>query len=58
VNLTSRIQATALGDEIVISDAVFRHLKTELKVVRSFDAQFKGIEDPVLLHVLDPAPQT
>lgn len=58
VNLTSRIQATALGDEIVISDAVFRHLKTELKVLRSFDAQFKGIEDPVLLHVLDPVPQT
>lgn len=54
VNLTSRIQATALGEEIVISDAVYLHLKTELTVVRSFEAQFKGIEDPVLLHVLEP----
>jgi class 3 adenylate cyclase len=57
VNLTSRIQATALGEEIVISDAVYLHLKTELTVVRSFDAQFKGIEDPVLLHVLEPVHQ-
>ncbi len=58
VNLTSRIQGTALGEEIVISDAVYCHLKTELEVLRSFDAQFKGIEDPVLLHVLDPVRQT
>ncbi|WP_459916720.1 adenylate/guanylate cyclase domain-containing protein [Desulfocicer niacini] len=57
VNLTSRIQSTALGDEIVISDAVYRHLKTQLKVARSFEAQFKGIEELVLLHVLELAHQ-
>ncbi|WP_232367177.1 adenylate/guanylate cyclase domain-containing protein [Desulfocicer vacuolatum] len=52
VNLTSRIQGTALGEEIVISDAVYCHLKGDLKVCRSFESQFKGIDDPVLLHVL------
>ncbi len=53
VNLTSRIQSIALGKEIVISDAVYIHLKKELKVLRSFDSVFKGVDAPVSLHFLD-----
>ena len=53
VNLTSRIQSIALGQEIVISDAVYIRLKEELNVLRSFDSVFKGVDAPVSLHVLD-----
>ena len=53
VNLTSRIQATAWADEILISHAVYTHLKQELGLLRSFDAVFKGVDAPVKLHVLD-----
>ena len=55
VNITSRIQAKADAQEIVISDAVYKYLKylkNEINIQRSFNASMKGVDHPMTLHVL------
>ena len=55
VNLTSRIQAEAGPDEIIISDSVFSHVKDGIHVERTFTASPKGIDHPLTLRVIRPA---
>ena len=53
VNITSRIQAKADGREIIVSDAVYQYLKNELRIKKSFSTTMKGIDLPMMLHVLE-----
>ena len=52
VNITSRIQAKANAREIVISDAVYKYLKNEINIQRSFDTSMKGVDHPMTLHLI------
>ncbi len=53
VNLTHRIQGQAQKGEVVISDSVF-HLVGEMLVVsRTFEAELKGIAQPVTLYAVE-----
>jgi len=56
VNMTERIQSSAKGGEVVMSDAVLAWLPGELSVKESFMAELKGIQGKVRLHVLDAMP--
>jgi len=53
VNLTHRIQGQARKGEVVISDAVFHHVETGLTVKKTFEAELKGIAQPVTLYVVE-----
>jgi class 3 adenylate cyclase len=53
VNITSRIQAKAKGDEIVISDFVHKHVKDSITIQRSFEADLKGVDTTLILHVIN-----
>jgi adenylate cyclase len=53
VNLTHRIQGQAQKGEVVISDSVYSHVQTKLAVSRSFQAELKGITQPVTLYVVE-----
>ncbi|MCB2228148.1 MAG: HAMP domain-containing protein [Desulfarculaceae bacterium] len=52
VNLTQRIQSTAEGGEIVISQEVCDRLPSEVQVGRSFKVKPKGLEREIALFVL------
>ena len=52
VNITSRIQAKADKKQIIVSDAVFKYLKNELHIEKSFSTTMKGIDQPMTLHVI------
>jgi class 3 adenylate cyclase len=52
VNLTQRIQAEARGGQVLVSEPVVRHAKDCLTVERAFEAQLKGIREPVRLAVV------
>ncbi|MFO7749892.1 MAG: adenylate/guanylate cyclase domain-containing protein [Desulfobacteraceae bacterium] len=52
VNLTSRIQATAKGGEIVVSRPIFDTISETVTVIRSFTAELKGVERPVFLYAI------
>lgn len=52
VNITSRIQAKANAQEIVISDTVYKYLKNEINIQRSFDTSMKGVDHPMTLHLI------
>jgi adenylate cyclase len=53
VNLAHRLQAQAQGDEVVISEAMYRLVQTDLTLKRQFQARLKGIQEPVNLYVVD-----
>lgn len=53
VNLAHRLQAQAQGDEVVISEAVYRLVQPDLTLKRQFQARLKGIQEPVNLYVVD-----
>lgn len=53
VNLTHRIQGQAHKGEVVISDSLFQHVQTRVAVSRSFQAELKGIAQPVTLYVVE-----
>jgi adenylate cyclase len=53
VNLTHRIQGQAQKGEVVISDSVFHHVEATLAVRQTFEAELKGIAQPVTLYVLE-----
>lgn len=52
VNITHRIQAEAQGGDVVISDSVYGHINNNLKVIKSFSAQLKGVNGKMNLYVL------
>jgi class 3 adenylate cyclase len=53
VNLAHRLQAQARGGEVVISEAVYRLVQSEVKISREFEARLKGIQKPVPLFVVE-----
>lgn len=52
VNITHRIQAEAQGGDVVISDSVYGHIKNNIKVIKSFSVQLKGVNGKMNLYVL------
>ncbi len=52
VNITNRIQAHAEGGQVLVSDAVLSRTKDRVKVLKSFQADFKGVEQPMTLYVI------
>ncbi len=53
VNITSRIQAKAMADEIVISESIYQYTKDQIHTQKKFSAQLKGVDEPVLLRVIE-----
>ncbi|MFH1481305.1 MAG: adenylate/guanylate cyclase domain-containing protein [Pseudomonadota bacterium] len=53
VNLTQRIQSTAKGGEVVISESVYRQVSGEVKIQRSFSMSLKGVKGEMNLYVVD-----
>ena len=54
VNVTSRIQAKARAGEILVSPAVYSHVKDRVRVGRTFTAELKGVEKSVQLRSILP----
>lgn len=52
VNVTNRIQARAKGNEIVISESVYKKQKPDLDILKSFQVQLKGVGSKMTLFVL------
>jgi len=52
VNITHRIQSTAKGGEVVISEAVYRQLSEEVIIGRSFSMPLKGVREKMNLYVV------
>jgi adenylate cyclase len=52
VNQAHRLQAQARGGEVVISEAVYRLVQSEVTVSRQFEARLKGIQDPIALYAM------
>ena len=52
VNITHRIQSTAKGEEVVISEAVYRQLSEEVIIGRSFSMPLKGVREKMNLYVV------
>ena len=53
VNITSRIQAKADRQEIVISDTAYKYMKNEITIKKSMDVALKGVDSPMRIHVID-----
>ena len=53
VNLTHRIQSTAKGGEVVISEAVYRQVSGYVHIQRSFVMSLKGIKGEMNLYVVE-----
>jgi ABC-type branched-subunit amino acid transport system ATPase component len=52
VNLASRIQNQAQGGEVVISSSIYRRVASEVVVKRDFQANLKGIQEPMMLYAI------
>lgn len=55
VNITSRIQAKADRQEIVVSDAVYKYMKDEITIKKSMSVKLKGVDSEMKIHVLSRA---
>jgi class 3 adenylate cyclase len=53
VNITQRIQSTARGGQVVISDPVYRYISEDLTVKHSFRSHLKGLQTPLDLYVVE-----
>jgi adenylate cyclase len=53
VNITQRIQSTAKGGDVVISEAVYCYVYKDLMIKRSFSVQLKGVQDQIKLYVVE-----
>ena len=53
VNLTHRIQGQALGGEVAVSEAVYRHVQQEATVKRKFQVYLKGVQEEAVLYVVE-----
>lgn len=54
VNITSRIQAKAGKDEIVVSESVYQYTKDQLHVKKTFSVKLKGVDEPMTLRTIEP----
>ncbi|MFH1981559.1 MAG: adenylate/guanylate cyclase domain-containing protein [Pseudomonadota bacterium] len=52
VNLTQRIQETAQGGEIAVSDTLYRHVQSEQKIDRTVDLSLKGVQGATRIHLI------
>jgi adenylate cyclase len=53
VNITHRIQSTAKGGQVVISESVHRHLAKDLLIKNSVSISLKGLKEPLLLFLVE-----
>ena len=53
VNITSRIQAKALKQEIIISESVHQYTKDQIQIQKTFSAELKGVDEPMTLRVIE-----
>jgi adenylate cyclase len=53
VNLTQRIQAIAGAGEILVTDSAYRYAAEDLEVIRSFEAELKGVKETMKLYVVE-----
>lgn len=58
VNLTQRIQATAKGGEVLLSDSAYRHAAKDLMISNSFEVQMKGIREVIKLYLVESQGET
>jgi adenylate cyclase len=52
VNLAHRIQAQARGGEVVVSQAMYRLVQPEVRIIREFEVRLKGIQDRLTLYAV------
>ncbi len=53
VNITQRIQSTAKGGDLVISESVYQYLFKDLIIKSSFRVPLKGLQDDLKLYVVE-----
>jgi class 3 adenylate cyclase len=53
VNLTQRIQQEARGHEVLVSEALYRHLSGGFDVERTSEVSFKGVLKPLKIYAID-----
>jgi adenylate cyclase len=53
VNITSRIQAKAEKQEIVVSESVYQYTKDQLHIKKTFSAVLKGVDEPMTLRIIE-----
>ena len=53
VSITSRIQAKAEKQEIVVSESVYQYTKDLVHIKKTFSAKLKGVDEPMLLRIIE-----
>jgi len=53
VNITSRIQAKAEKQEIIVSESVYHYTKDQIQIKKTFSAELKGVEAPMTLRIIE-----
>jgi len=53
VNITSRIQAKAEKQEIIVSESVYHYTKDQIQIKKTFSAELKGVEEPMTLRIIE-----
>ena len=53
VNVNQRIQSNAQGEEVVVSEPVYRSALDHLVIKKSFKAQLKGVQGSATLYVVE-----
>ena len=53
VNITQRIQSTAKGGDLVISESVYQYLFKDLIIKSSFNVPLKGLQEEVKLYIVE-----
>jgi len=53
VNITQRIESMAKGGQVIVSESAYRYLQKNLIVRNSFEAKLKGIQEKMILHVVE-----
>ena len=53
VNVTQRIQSNAQGEEIVVSESVYRSALDNLVIKKTFKTQLKGVKGSATLYVVE-----
>ena len=52
VNLTARIQSVAKKGEVLVSEHIYNHIKSNLQIIRQFRSNLKGVHGAVNLFVV------
>ena len=50
VNITQRIQQQAKGQEVVVSETVYTHVKSNVVLINSIQIRLKGVQKPMTLR--------